>query len=625
MHSAKARQGLGGLMLGALGVVYGDIGTSPLYTMKEIFSPGTGVPLDAWHLIGATSTIFWALMIVVTMKYVVLILRADNHGEGGIMALTALAVHAAGSTPRRKTAILLVGVFGASLFYGDSVITPAISVLGAAEGLEVVAPALKSWVVPISVAILVGLFVVQRHGTRRVGNAFGPIVLLWFVVLAGTGAWQIAQQPAVLQALDPRHAAAFLVERGPALFLAVGAIVLAITGTEALYADMGHFGRRPIQVAWTGVVLPSLMLNYMGQAALLMRDPGALENPFFRMYSSAWLLPALLLATCAAIIASQAVISGAYSMTRQAIQLGFLPRMRVDFTSASAAGQIYLPAVNRVLMVAVVAAAIGFGSSSALAAAYGIAVTVTMFITTLLTYFVVRHAWRYPLPLAVAATGFFLAFDGLLVASCAAKFADGGWFPLAFGAGIFLVMATWKGGRDQLFAHAHEDDLDLGDWIVAMAKERVPRSSRTAVYAVADTSRVPQALLHNLKHNQVLHERNLILNVAFRELPYIDPAERVRVTPLGEGFWRVQLSYGFMEVPDVPAALELCRSQGLDVDRFQVSYFLSREIIVPGRGAPVARWRETLFAAMSRNASSVADFFRLPDNCVIELGTRVQL
>jgi KUP system potassium uptake protein len=619
------RQGLGGLTLGALGVVYGDIGTSPLYTMKEIFSPGTGIPLDAWHLIGATSTVFWALMLVVTLKYVVLILRADNHGEGGIMALTALAVHAAGSTARRKTVLLSIGVLGAALFYGDSVITPAISVLGAVEGLEVMTPALKPWIVPIAVAILIGLFLVQRHGTRRVGYAFGPIVLVWFVVLGVTGAWQIAQQPAVLQALDPRRAAAFLVERGPGLFLAVGAIVLALTGAEALYADMGHFGRRPIRLAWSTLVLPSLALNYAGQAALLMGDPGALENPFFRLFPSAWLIPALVLATLAAVIASQAVISGAYSMTRQAIQLGFLPRMRVDFTSASAAGQIYLPAVNWTLMVVVVAAAIGFGSSSALAAAYGIAVTVTMFITTLLTFFVVRQGWHYPLPLALAATGFFLVLDGVLVASCAVKLVEGGWFPLVFGAGIFLVMATWKSGRERVFAQGHEDDLDLEEWIAMLADERLPRSSRTAVYAVADTQRVPQALLHNLKHNQVLHERNLILNVAFADVPHVEPAKRAVVSSLGHGFWRVQLRYGFMEVPDVPAALERCRAQGLDIDSFQVSYFLSREIIVPSPRATVARWRHKLFAAMSRNASSVADFFRLPDNCVVELGTRIQL
>jgi KUP system potassium uptake protein len=450
MSSPHGRQGLAGLTLGALGVVYGDIGTSPLYTIKEIFSPATGVPLDAPHLIGAVSTIFWGLMMVVTLKYVVLILRADNHGEGGIMALTALAMHASGTSARRRKALLLLGVFGAALFYGDSVITPAISVLGAAEGLEVASPALKTWVVPISVGILIGLFVVQRHGTRRVGSAFGPIILLWFAVLAATGIWQIVQEPTILQALDPRRAFDFLRERGWHVFAAVGAIVLALTGAEALYADMGHFGRRPIQIAWTGIVLPALALNYMGQGALLMRDPGALDNPFFRLFSSAWLMPALALATCAAVIASQAVISGAYSMTRQAIQLGVLPRMRVEFTSASQSGQIYMPAVNRVLLVAVVGAALAFGSSSALAGAYGIAVTVTMLITTVLTYFVVRHGWGYPLPVALAATGLFVAFDALLVASCAVKFLDGGWFPLVMGAAIFIAMATWKRGRERL-------------------------------------------------------------------------------------------------------------------------------------------------------------------------------
>ncbi len=625
MNSPSGRQGLAGLTLGALGVVYGDIGTSPLYTMKEIFSPATGVPLDAAHIVGAVSTIFWGLMVVVTLKYVVLILRADNRGEGGIMALTALAVHAAGTSARRRNALLLVGVFGAALFYGDSVITPAISVLGAAEGLEVAAPTLKTWVVPISVGILVVLFLVQRHGTRRVGFAFGPIILLWFAMLAATGVWQIAQEPTILQALDPRHAFAFLRERGWQVFAAVGAIVLALTGAEALYADMGHFGRRPIQIAWTAIVMPSLALNYMGQGALLMREPGALDNPFFRLFSEAWLLAALALATCAAVIASQAVISGAYSMTRQAIQLGVLPRMRVNFTSASKSGQIYMPAVNRVLLVAVVGATITFGSSSSLAGAYGVAVTVTMLITTLLTFFVVRHGWGYPLPVAFAATGIFLAFDALLVASCAVKFLDGGWFPLVLGAAIFLAMATWKRGRERLLAHVHEEEPELQPFLARLVHETLPRSSRTAVYAVADTGTVPQALLHNLKHNQVLHRRNLILNVAFAEVPQVAPSERATVTSLGASFWRVQLRYGFMDSPDVPEALALCRAQGLDIDPFEVSYFLSREIIVPSRGPAMTRWREALFAAMSRNAGSVAAFFRLPDNCVIELGTRVQL
>ncbi len=625
MNLETRRQSLAALTLGAIGVVYGDIGTSPLYTMKEIFSPGVGVPLDERHIIGAVSTVFWGLMFVVTLKYVLLILRADNKGEGGIMALTALAARWAGRTPRARTALLLTGVLGAALFYGDSVITPAISVLGAAEGLEVVAPALKAWVLPISLGVLLGLFVVQRFGTQRVGVIFGPVIVLWFVTLAGTGAWQIAHAPVILQSLDPRYAFFFLQAQGWHLFVAIGAIVLALTGAEALYADMGHFGPKPIRIAWLGLVLPALAINYMGQGALLMREPGALENPFFRMFSEAWLIPAVILAFCAAVIASQAVISGAYSMTRQAIQLGFLPRMRIVFTSASEAGQIYMPEVNRVLLVAVLIATLSFGSSTALAAAYGIAVTATMFITTLLTFFVVRYGWGYPLPVALAATGAFLAFDALLVVSCALKFVDGGWFPLVLGAGIFGLMATWKRGRQLLQEHVHADDPELLPLIESLASQGLPRSPRTAVYAVADPSRAPQALLHNIKHNAVLHDRNLVLTVNFRDEPTVPADERVRVEPLGHGFWRVGVAYGFMEPPDIPAALAACTSQGLDINLFAVSYFLSRETLVPRRGAAMPYWRESLFAAMARNAGSVAEFFCLPANCVVELGTRVAL
>ena len=619
------KQRLAALALGALGVVYGDIGTSPLYTMKEVFSPTGGVPLDAHHLIGAVSTLLWALMFIVTLKYVVLILRADNRGEGGIMALSALAMRAAGSTARRRNVLLLIGVFGAALFYGDSVITPAISVLGAAEGLEVFAPELKPWVVPISVAIIVGLFVFQRHGTERVGRLFGPVILVWFVVLAVTGAWHIVQAPSILRALSPLAALEFIREQGWHLFVAVGAIVLALTGAEALYADMGHFGRRPIRVAWATIVLPALTLNYMGQGALLLADPSAIENPFFRMYPAAWVVPAVVLATCASVIASQAVISGAYSMTRQAIQLGFLPRMRIVFTSAREIGQIYLPDVNRVLLVAVLIATVGFGSSSALGAAYGIAVTITMFTTTLLTFFVVRHAWGYALPVALAATGVFLAVDGVLVVSCALKFAEGGWFPLVLGAALFVLMTTWKRGRERLFERAHQDDPELVPFAAMLAQEDVPRCKRTAVYFVADPDIVPQAMLHNLKHNQVLHERNIVLTIVFHEVPRIAESEQVHVEPLAPGFWRVRVDCGFQDTPDVPAALERCRAQGLPIDLFEVSYFLSRDIVVPARGGRMPRWREALFATMSRNAGSVAEFFRLPDNLVVELGTRVQI
>ena len=613
--------------MGAIGVVYGDIGTSPLYTVKEIFAPATGVALNAHNLIGAVSVIFWALMLVVTLKYVVLILRADNHGEGGGLALTALAVSAIRSRPALRSGLLLLGVFGATLFYGDSVITPAISVLGAMEGLQIVAPGLKPYIVPISVVILLGLFAIQRLGTGVVGKFFGPIIVLWFLMLGAIGVGHIAQQPVILAALNPVHAWGFLSERGWHLFAAVGAIVLALTGAEALYADMGHFGRRPIQIAWASLVLPALALNYMGQGALLIADPSAIENPFYRLFPDAWLVPALVLATLAAIIASQAVISGAYSMTKQAIQLGFLPRMEIRYTSAREAGQIYIPAVTWALLAGVIAAVLFFGSSSALAGAYGIAVTLTMMITTVLTYFVVREGWRLPAPLAIGATLFFLAIDALLVAGCAVKFFDGGWFPMALGLLMFAVMSTWSRGRALLMKGIRREGVELQQFIDSLDSRSVHRVERTAVFPVADPATVPQALLHNLKHNQVLHEHNVILTVVFGEVPWVPTERRMEVVPLGHGFWRVTLHFGFMDTPDVPKALTLARveSQGLRIPVFETSYFLSRETVVPAPGGGMANWRERLFAAMSRNASGAVEFFRLPDNEVVELGTRVQL
>lgn len=620
------RQSLGVLTLSALGVVYGDIGTSPLYTMKEVFNPAHSLALDAANIIGAVSTILWALMVVVTLKYVVLILRANNRGEGGIMALTALAAKAAGSTPRLHTILLLVGVLGASLFYGDAVITPAISVLSAMEGLETATPALKPYVLPISTAVIIGLFLGQRFGTAIVGKLFGPIVVLWFSVLAVTGLVQVVQNPAILAALNPLRALEFMQARGWHLFVVMGAIVLALTGAEALYADMGHFGKKPIRLAWNTFVLPSLALNYMGQGALLMGDPSALENPFFNLFPSSWLIPAVVLATLASVIASQATISGAYSLTKQAIQLGLLPRMRIFHTSAEEVGQIYVPFVNWSVMVGVLLAMVGFGSSSALASAYGIAVTVTMLITTLLTFFVVRHAWKYPLPLALAATGVFLLVDAVLVISCALKFWQGGWFPIVLGIVIFAVMATWRRGRELLMEHIQRDDPELLPFITALAAdENARRTPRTAVYAVANPDTVPQALLHNLKHYQVLHEQNLILTVRFQEVPWVPEEERLQVQPLVDGFWKVQVNFGFKDEPDVPRALRLCAGQGLQIDEFQLSYFLSREIVIPTRGAGMVHWREALFSAMARNAGSIGDFLRLPHNGVVELGTRVQI
>jgi KUP system potassium uptake protein len=606
-------------------VVYGDIGTSPLYTIKEVFNPAHDLPLNAHNLIGAVSVILWGLIFVVTLKYVVLILRADNRGEGGIMALTALAAKAAGSTEKRRLALLLIGMFGAALFYGDSIITPAISVLSAVEGLEVATPAFKPYVLPISLGVLIGLFSFQRFGTAVVGKLFGPVIGLWFTVLAVTGVIEILQQPAILAALNPLHALAFIRGQGLHFFIVLGAIVLAFTGAEALYADLGHFGKRPIQIAWVGLVLPALALNYMGQGALLMRDPSALENPFFRLFPTAFLIPAVVLATVATIIASQAVITGAYSLTQQAIQLGLLPRMHMTHTSEKEVGQIYIPLVNWLLLTAVVLAVLGFGTSSALASAYGIAVTVTMFTTTLLTFFIVRHAWQYPLPIALGATILFLVVDFVLVAACSLKFFQGGWFPLVLGLALYTVMASWRRGRELLMSTISKGDPELLPFLQALAADGMPRARRTAVYAVASPLTVPQALLHNLKHNQVMHERNLILTVQFHDVPWIPESERVKVTPLAPGFWQVLVDYGFKDTPDIPQALERCRSEELPINLFETTYFLSREIVIPTKEPGMMLWREHLFAFMARNAGNIADFLRLPNNCVIELGTRVQI
>lgn len=625
MSKNSERDSLAALTLGALGVVYGDIGTSPLYTMKEVFSKSTGVALNAANIVGAVSVIFWGLMMVVTLKYVILILRADNRGEGGIMALTALAAKSAAKTESQRLILLLTGVFGAALFYGDSVITPAISVLSAVEGIEVVSSSFKPYVLPISLAVLFALFAIQRFGTATVGKLFGPVIVLWFAVLSITGINEIILQPAILAALDPRYAIQFLASQGWHVFVVVGAIVLAFTGAEALYADMGHFGKRPIQLAWIGMVLPALTINYMGQGALLMRDPSALENPFFRLFPEHLLIPAVMLATVATVIASQAVISGAYSLSKQAMQLGLLTRMQINFTSVKEIGQIYIPSVNWILLIGVVAAVLGFGSSSAMAGAYGIAVTVTMLITTLLTFFVVRNAWNYPLPLALSATGMFLILDLLLVVSCSFKLIDGGWFPLLLGAMVFSIMATWRRGRELLINHISQDDPELLPFITALSTDSIPRASRTAVYAVANPDTVPQALMHNLKHNQVLHENNLILTVVFHDVPWIGFEDRLQVEALVPGFWKVKVNYGFKNTPDIPKAIALCQTMGLPVNLFETSYFLSREIVIPTKGTGMAHWRELLFAYMSRNSNSVADFFSLPHNCVIELGTRVQI
>lgn len=624
-NAQQPKVALPALTLAALGVVYGDIGTSPLYAIKEIFSPSTGVALVTDQVIGAVSVVFWAIMLVVTLKYVLLILRADNKGEGGILALTALAVTAARDKPRFRTMLMVMGMMGATLFYGDSVITPAISVLGAIEGLEVATPHLKSYIIPATLLIMIGLFSIQRFGTGLVGKAFGPIIIVWFVTIGAAGAFQIAKEPGILQALNPVHAASFLVQRGWHLFATVGAIALVLTGAEALYADMGHFGRRPIQIAWNVFVLPSLLLNYFGQGALLIRDPGALDNPFYRLFPESMLLYAVVLSTLATIIASQAVISGAFSMTKQAMQLGLLPRMNVLYTSSSEIGQIYVPVVNWILFGSVLVAVLTFGSSAALAGAYGIAVTLTMMITTLLTYVVIREAWHFPSALSLGATGFFLCVDLLLVMGCSSKLLEGGWFPLLIGATLFITMETWQRGRSLVASAIRDEGIDLAGFVRGIDDHQTRRAERTAIYAVGNMDTVPQALLHNLKHNQVLHRRNIILTVAFREVPRVAPDERIEAKRLSETFWCVRLHFGFMDTPDVPKALKLCDDQALIIDEQNTSYFLSRQTVIPSREGEMSWWRENLFSVLHRNASSVASYFKLPENCVVELGTHVQI
>lgn len=625
--STPRRSTTGALALAALGVVYGDIGTSPLYAVKETFSPSTGaVPLSPENVVGATSALFWLIMLVVSLKYVTLVLRADNRGEGGVMALLALVRDTMASRPRLQHALVVLGIFGACLFYGDSVLTPAISVMSAVEGIGVVAPGLERWVLPVSLGVLAGLFLLQRRGTAAVGRWFGPAVVVWFVMLALVGAWQVAQAPQILLALDPRQALAFMLARGPGVFLAVGALVLAVTGAEALYADMGHFGRRAIRLAWTGLVLPALALNYLGQGALLLRVPEAVANPFYRMFPEPLLAPAVAVATVATVIASQAVISGAYSLTRQAIQLGYLPRMRILHTSASEQGQIYIPAVNWLLLGAVMLTCVGFGSSSAMAAAYGIAVTLTMLITTVLTYFVVRYRWGMPGWLATIATVGFLLLDALLVAACLTKFMHGGWFPVALALVVLVLMLTWSRGRDLLLLGMRDSQPELAAFAPLLAADAgLARVPRTAVYLAAEPGIVPQAWLHNLKHNGVLHARNLVVTVRFHDAPVVAPAQRIEVVQVSAGAWQVVLHFGFMERPDVPAALEGLAGHGIAIDPFATSYFLSRETVVPAATSGMVRWRQRLFGAMSRNAGRAADFFRIPHNAVIELGTRVQV
>jgi KUP system potassium uptake protein len=613
------------LTLAALGVVYGDIGTSPLYAVKETFNPDHGIPLNAENVLGGMSAIFWALMIVVSLKYVILIMRADNKGEGGIMALLALASSAVKDHPQWRATIMLLGVFGASLFYGDAVLTPAISVLSAVEGLEVGTTAFKPYVVPIAVGVVIALFALQRKGTSVVGALFGPVTVLWFVAIAALGVVAIAGNPEVLRALDPLHALAFVTQHGWASFVVLGAVLLAFTGAEALYADMGHFGKGPIRIAWFGLVFPALILNYFGQGALLIANPKALVNPFY-LLAPAWALYlTVALATAATVVASQATISGTYSLTKQAIQLDYLPRMQVQQTSASEIGQIYIPGANLALLLVIVAVVIGFGSSSKLASAYGVAVTGTMLVTTFLTFFVVRFGWGYPLALCIAATGFFILVDLAFFSSALLKIVEGGWFPLALGAIVFVFMTTWRRGRVLAIAAQRRTSIPLLPFLKSLSEHPPVRVPGTAVFMAGDPDGVPNSLLHNLKHFKVLHERVVFLTVVTRNIPWVPASERVAAEPLGQGFYRLIVHFGFMNRPDVSATLDLCKDCGLTFDLMQTTFFLSRTTVIPTSKQGMARWRERLFAAMARNAHTAADYYNIPTNCVIELGTKIEI
>ncbi|MBI5164875.1 MAG: potassium transporter Kup [Magnetospirillum sp.] len=614
------------LMFGALGVVFGDIGTSPLYALKETFAGPHPLPIDRLHVLGVLSLIFWGITLVVSIKYVIVIMRADNRGEGGSLALLALVHKAAQGRPAVLAMVGALGIFAAALFYGDSMITPAISVLSAVEGLQVVAPALERYVIPLTLGILLCLFMIQRHGTSMVGVMFGPVMLLWFGTLAVLGVKHIATAPEVLGALSPHFAVRFMIAEGWIGFLALGSVVLAVTGAEALYADMGHFGRLPIRLAWYMLVLPALVLNYFGQGALLLKHPEAVENPFFMLAPSWAGVPMLILATCATVIASQAVISGAFSVTRQAVQLGYLPRMTIIHTSEREIGQIYIPALNFILMVFVMALVIGFGSSSNLASAYGVAVTGTMVIDCLLIAMVMLLLWKWNPRRAAILVGIFLIADLAFFLANSTKIFHGGWFPLAIAVTVFLLLTTWKKGRVLLMERLRKDALPVDDFLASLS-ERVVRVPGTSVFLTGATEGTPLALLHNLKHNKVLHERVVLLTVLVEEVPFVAEERRIEAAPIAPGMHRIILRYGFMQDPNIPKALAQARSDQLGFfwEPMSTSYFLSRETLIPSSEPGMALWREHLFAMMSKSATSAMDFFHLPSNRVVELGSQVEI
>jgi KUP system potassium uptake protein len=623
MSGASVKQKLPALILGAIGVVYGDIGTSPLYAIQATFTSPHPLPVVEANILGVLSVMFWTIMLLVSFKYVTIILRADNHGEGGSLALLALVSELTTQYPKIKWFVTALGVFAAALFFGDGMITPAISVLSAVEGLDLVSHQFKSYILPITVLILTGLFFIQKRGTSIVGMAFGPIMVIWFVCLSVFGIISIAQSPQVLQALNPIYAFQFLSTEPKVSFLALGAIVLVITGGEALYADMGHFGKYPIRFAWFSFVLPALVLNYFGQGALLLHDPQAIQNPFY-LLAPAWaLVPMVLLATAATVIASQAVISGAFSIASQSVQMGFLPRVEIRQTSEKAQGQIYVPFTNWMLYLAVVFLVFSFQSSTNLAAAYGIAVTGTMMITTMLIAFVIVLLWRWPLLIAIPLIAVLLVVDMTYFCANALKIPQGGWFPLGVAVISFTVLTTWKRGRKLLFDEIGRQAVPIQ--VILDSADSINRVSGTAVFLTAIGEGTPSALLHNLKHNQVLHERNILLTVIVEEKPYVTKGNRLLVDDMGKGFYRVRVFYGFMERPDLPEALAQCASWGLPLDMMTTSFFISRAMIVTGHNPGMMWWRKRLFLALSKNAISAADFFKIPSNRVIEMGKRIEI
>lgn len=616
---------LAALALAALGVVYGDIGTSPLYAVKEVFAGNHPIPINEANIFGSLSLFFWALIIVVSIKYVMFVMRADNRGEGGIMALIALALREVQGKPLQMKLVAVIGILGAAMFYGDGMVTPAISVLSAVEGIKVLTPALSQFVIPVTLVVLFLLFFFQSRGTSVVGAAFGPVMLIWFSVLALLGISNIVAHPEILKALNPAYGVEFLLANKAMALLAMGNVVLAVTGAEALYADMGHFGRKPIHRAWFGFVLPALVLNYFGQGAAIFADPAIAKNPFYLSAPEWALAPLVGLATLATVIASQAVISGAFSVTRQAIQLNFVPRMEVQHTSDKAAGQIYLPAVNWGLMAAVMILVIGFKSSDNLAAAYGIAVTGDMVITSLLACMVVAKAWKWGWPKAIALFSCFLAVELVFLFANILKIPDGGWFPLVAGVFVFVLMTTWRRGRELLASRLAGEKLELKPFLGALTCGMPPTVPGTAIYLNSDPDSVPHALLHSLKHYKVLHEKQVLVSVQFFDVPYVPDIDRVEVHCLSENFSQVIIQYGFMDQPDLPVALAMCKQYGLEYDEDEVSYFLGRETLIPRIKSEMAFWREKLFIAMFRNAGSATSYFKIPSNRVVELGSQVVL